>query len=530
VNPVRLPEENGRRKTENSNKNLMRTLLLPGILATSTLLTLSFPLPDLGPLSLVALVPLLITVSGLRPGRAFLSGWLAGFIWFFICYNWVAHSISNYGGIPFPLDRAIIVLLAGVHALYMGFFGAMLPRWRLMTGFQSLLFLPSVWVVLEVVRSWFPAPFPWLLLGSTFWRTPPFYSLYSVMGVYGVSFYIVIVNVALSLILTGRRLERKSLAVISGALVLLPVLGVVTTRTVPSETLKVGIIQGNIEQELKWEEERKDDTIRIYLELSDNAVRQGAELIVWPETAVPVFFQAEQEIANTLREFAVENGVHLVFGSPGYEKQDRQIRLFNRAYHITPDGREEHYDKTRLVPFGEYVPFSGLFPFIERMVPGESEFAKGSWKGPFNTQVRSGVLICYEASIPSIGRKEVRDGSGILINITNDAWFGRSWGPYQHLAIASVRAAENGVPVLRAANTGISAIIDHKGTVVRSLPLDSRGIIVEKVRAGGNRTVYSLFGDWIVILAIAVITIVFYTDIFAWRLKRWKGSIHSGIP
>jgi apolipoprotein N-acyltransferase len=182
------------------------------------------------------------------------------------------------------------------------------------------------------------------------------------------------------------------------------------------------------------------------------------------------------------------------------------------------------------VPFGEYVPFSSLFPFIERMVPGEGEFARGRWTGPFQTPISSGLLICYEVAIPSIGRREVRDGSGILINITNDAWFGKSWGPYQHLAVASVRAAENGVPVIRAANTGISAVIDRRGRIVNRIPLDSRGIIMAQVQSSEKRTVYSVLGDWIVILAFAVITVNIYTDIFAWRLKRWRESIHSGIP
>jgi apolipoprotein N-acyltransferase len=530
VNTARLREETGWRKKRDPDQKLVRPFLIPGIFATSILLTLSFPSPDVGILSLVALVPLLMAASDLKPPKAFLAGWSAGFIWFFICYNWVAHSISNYGGIPFPLDRAVIVLLAGVHALYTGFFGAIIPPWRRMTGFKALMLLPSAWVLLEVARSWIPAPFPWLILGSSFWRIPLLRPMYSIMGVYGVSFFIVTFNTALCLVLTGKHIGRKHLAVTFGVMVLLPVLGSVTARTVPSESIKVGIVQGNIEQSLKWEEELKDDTVNLYLGLTENAVRQGAELVVWPETAIPVFYQVEQEIAKILREYSAENGVHLIFGSPGYEMHDRKVRLFNRAYHIAPDGIEEYYDKIRLVPFGEYVPFSSLIPFIERMVPGEGEFERGRWEGPFSTPVPSGLLICYEASIPSLARREVKDGSRILINITNDAWFGRSWGPHQHLAVASIRAAENGVPLLRAANTGISAVIDPKGRVVRSLPLGSRDIIVTRIHTGGNGTFYSRFGDWIVLWSIAVITIIIYTDILIWRVKRWKGSIYSETP
>lgn len=508
----------------------MQPFLLPGILATSALLTLSFPRPDVGWLSLVALIPLLSVARDLKPSRAFVAAWSAGFIWFFICYNWVAHSISSYGGIPFPLDRAIIALLAAIHAVYFGIFGTLLPRWRRMDGFQSLLFLPSAWVLLEVARSWFPAPFPWLLLGSSLWRIPPLRPLYPILGVYGVSFYIVLFNVVVFMVLTGKKDRKKQLAFIAVVLFLLPVLGGFSNRKVISKSLKIGIVQGNIEQDLKWDESLANDMVGLYLNLTEEAVSRGAELVVWPETAVPVFFQAEKEIADKLREYARSRGIHLIFGSPGYEIKDGQVSLFNRAYHISPDGSEEHYDKVQLVPFGEYVPFSHLIPFVQRMVPGEGEFARGRWKGPFHTPIRSGMLICYEASIPSLGRKEVRDGARILINITNDAWFGKTWGPYQHLAVAAVRAAENGVPVIRAANTGVSAVIDSKGRIIRSLPLDSRGIIVADVHAGGKGRIYSRLGDWIVILAIAVITIIICTEFVKWRFRGWKGSIHSEIP
>jgi len=471
-------------------------------------------------LSLIALVPLLSSVSGLKSTKAFLAGWVAGFFWFFTCYNWVAHSISNYGGIPFPLDRAIIVLLAGIHALYTGTFAALIPSLSRTKGWRFWLLIPSVWVLAEILRSWFPAPFPWLLLGSSLWRTAPLRLLYSVMGVYGASFYIVLFNVLVWKILTGRGTDRRPPVPVIAVLVLFPILAFLTFPADPSGSLKIGIVQGNFEQDLKWEEELKEDTVRLYLELTEEAVMQGAELVVWPETAVPVFYQVEHKIAEILRDYVRGSDIHLVFGSPGFEIRDRQVILYNRAYHLAPDGNEEHYDKIRLVPFGEYVPFSELIPFVDHMVPGEGEFASGSWKGPFSSQVPSGLLICYEVSIPSLGRREVRDGSGILINITNDAWFGRSWGPYQHLAVAAVRAAENGVPLIRAANTGISAVIDRRGRITETVSLDVRGIIVTEIKTGGAGTIYTRWGDWIVIFAIIMITIHIYSNVVAWRLKN----------
>jgi len=213
--------------------------------------------------------------------------------------------------------------------------------------------------------------------------------------------------------------------------------------------------------------------------------------------------------------------IHLVFGSPGFEIEGRKVLLYNRVYHLAPGGGEESYDKIMLVPFGEYVPLGKLMPFIDRLVPGEGEFSRGAWKGPFQTPVPSGALVCYEISFPSLARREVRDGAKILLNVTNDAWFGRSWGPYQHLAVSTVRARENRVPILRAANTGVSAIIDRDGRVVKSIPLDVRGVIVADIETGAGHTFYTRFGDWIVILCAAVLSVYFLVLFFLWRSGKW---------
>ena len=508
----------------------MLPALLLRTLSTSVLLTLSFPRPDAGPLVLVALVPLLSFLPERKITGAFLSGWTAGFFWFFFSYNWVAHSISHFGEVPFPLDMGVIVLLAGVHALFIGAFAALAQRIGRPSGSMDMLLLASVWVLLELARSWFPAPFPWLLLGTGVWKTVPLRPLFPLVGVYGASFYILLFNVTVWRIAGGGKTGKMPPFFILAILILSPLIGVMTSRTGPGEPVRVGVVQGNFQQDLKWDEQMQDETARVYLNLTEDAVKRGARLIVWPETAVPVFYQAEPELAETLRGFVREKGIHLVFGSPGYEILGQEVRLYNRAYHLGPDGREEHYDKIRLVPFGEYVPLSALLPFVDKLVPGEGEFARGKWEGPFTTPVPSGLLICYEVAFPSLVRREVLDGSRFLINVTNDAWFGRSWGPYQHLSVAAVRAAENGVPLVRAANTGISAVIDRTGRIREAVPLDTRGVIVTEIETGGGMTPYTRFGDWIVMFAFAVITIKGFKIIFKWRSRKWNGSMYSETP
>ena len=520
--------------------------ILP-ILLSSVLLILAFPKPDAGVLSLVALVPLIAGLSRSSVPKAFISGWGAGTLWFFISYNWVSHSLSTYGGIPLPLAELAIILLAAVHGFYIGLFSLLIPvvagskergigvsEYRrngdisrvftqlLTHPFTVLLVLPSVWVLLEAARTWFPAPFPWLMMGTAFWKIPYAKPLYEVGGVYGVSFWIVMMNVIIWMLIRNSRAARIRAGAVFVVVLLMPLILITTAGRDGSLTkLRVGVVQGNIQQEHKWDESIREDTLRTYLSLTDSAVKQGARLVVWPETAVPFYYQANQELAGRMREFSKSRNVHLVFGSPGYEVSGRDVLLYNRVYHLSPNNDEESYDKTMLVPFGEYVPLARFMPFIDKLVPGEGEFARGVWGGPFRTPVYSGALVCYEISFPSLVRREVYDGSVMLINDTNDAWFGRSWGPYQHLAISVVRARENRVPILRAANTGISAIIDRSGRIIESIPLNKRGIIVADIDIGGRQTLYTRYGDWIVILSAAVLSVYFLVLLNVWRSQRW---------
>ncbi len=542
----------------------MQPGILLRILASSVLLILSFPRPDVGILSLVALVPLFMGLSDAGKGHAFFAGWGAGTAWFFFSYNWVSHSLTGFGNIPLPLAQGVILLLAGIHGMYVGLFSILIPlvtggetnsvgAWErggvgvetvqspkskgqrksveakrhfalshiLTHAFTPVIVLPSAWVLLEVARSWFPAPFPWLLMGSATWKIPLLTPLYELAGVHGVSFWILLVNVLIWTMFRVQKEERRWAGMILSVVLLLPVILYPIQIQNSGQMVRVGIVQGNFQQKLKWEEDLREETLNTYLSLTEKAVKKGAQLVVWPETAVPSFYQAEPELMERLARLTSELDIHLIFGSPGYEIAGREILLYNRVYHLSPGGDEEFYDKIMLVPFGEYVPLSGLLPFVDKMVPGEGEFSRGAWEGPFKTPVPSGVLICYEISIPSLSRQEVRDGSLMLINVTNDAWFGRSWGPYQHLAVSAVRAMENRVPVLRAANTGISAIIDRRGRIVTSIPLEERGVVVADIETGAGQTVYTRYGDWIVILCLAVISVYFLILLYSWRLRRW---------
>ena len=513
----------------------MRAGPLAGILASSSLLILTFPGPDMGWLAPVALVPLLFSVRRLTAGAAFFYGWFAGFIWFFVSLNWISQTLSRYGGIPFPFNQLAIVVLGAILAVYPGVFTAVVPLVKKAGGPWPAIILPSVWVLTEAARSRFPAPFPWLILGSGFWKTSPVLPLYGLVGVFGVSFLCILVSVLLlEIVESVVEGNRRGFLTRAGVLLVLATsvfsLGHFSGDEGAQREITVSVVQGDFPQEIKWEKSMREETLNTYIGLSRGADLKGSDLIVWPEAAVPFYYQTEQEFADRIRDFTRKEKVHLVFGSPAFGVRGGELVYFNRAYHVGPDGDEEWYDKVRLVPFGEYIPFHRVLGFLEKMVPGSGEFMPGRMKGPFSTPVPAGTLICFESTFPDLAREQVRRGAEILLNLTNDAWFGKSWGPHQHLAASAVRAAENGVPLIRAANTGISAIFDRRGHMVKSLGLFRRGTITATLETGGKRTFYCRVGDLIVYISAFVIILAISRKLFGIRRKPWKIWKDSNSP
>ncbi len=494
-------------------------------LFSSLLLILAFPGPDLGWLACLALVPLLSAVVRLDAKRSFLTGWLCGAVWFAVSLNWLTQTLRLYAGIPFVISQFLIVLLGGVLGLYLGAFTAVVRMLSRQAGVLWYLTVPSAWVLLEFTRSWIPAPFPWLLLGNSLWKYQSVSSLYGITGVYGVSFTIVLVNLlvwrTVAEIRSPGGVKRGMARLMVFALLAAAVLMAGFAEDSPggNSGVKVGVIQGNYAQELKWEESLEEEILETYLTLSNRAADSGASIIVWPETSVSSYFQSDAQMAERLRAFTRQREVHLIFGNPAFEVRDGKFVLFNRAYHLSPDGGTESYDKVRLVPFGEYIPFHPILSFVERLVPGEGQFVPGGPPRPFALPVPMGPLICFEVSMPDLARNLVRKGAGILVNLINDAWFGTTWGPYQHLAMAAVRAAEHRTPVLRAANTGISAVIDGRGYLEKTVELFERGFIVTNVVPANGGSIYSRAGDWIVYLSGIMIIFQGLKTLFAGRSR-----------
>lgn len=425
--------------------------------------------------------------------------------------------MTNYGGLPFWASFLILLLLTFYMALYVAAFSALFSFFRERAGvFPALLLSPFLWALLEYARTFLLTGFPWNLLGYSQYKNSLVIQISDLAGIYGVSFFVCFINAFIFFLIlnfsaakekvNGLNSRGRSLAVFSAA-ALLFIIGVVyygKTRLSQysahegNGVLNVCLVQGNIAQGEKWEPAQRKRIFEIYEALTLDSIKDKADMVVWPETATPFFFNFDAPKAEWVSALARRTGTYLLTGSPSLERDGDRSLLANSAYFLSGEGTVlGRYDKIKLVPFGEYVPLGKLLWFVEKMVVGIGDFQAGKEprimphpKGPF------GVLICFEIIFPQLARWNAMQGAGFLVNITNDAWFGRSAGPYQHLSMAVFRAVENRMPVVRAANTGISAIINQNGRIESESDIFSREVVRGGIfPAKGPGSFYARHGD-----------------------------------
>lgn len=461
------------------------------------LLALSFPgSGDQAWLAFVALVPLLAAVEGDGWRRAGARGLVAGLAFWLLTIPWIASTVARYGDVPWPLSVLVLAGLAGYLALYTAAFAALLARRSLPGGGLYVIVAASLWVALELLRTYLFTGFPWNLLGYSQYRNLPLIQVAAATGVYGVSFLVVAVNAALWRALDRESAWRRSLAAFGTAAAIVGAaiaFGWLSPHRAGGSPIPVAVAQGSVDQAVKWDATHQGVTLSLYRDLTVQAAGRGARLVVWPETAVP-FFLAEDPRRAEVEGLARATGAYLLVGAP--DRSSGKPR--NSAFLIGPDGRVlGRYDKRHLVPFGEYVPVKRLLFFVEILGGGAiGDFAPGSEATVFATPAgRIGVVICYEAIFPGEVRDFFRAGADVLVNITNDAWFGRSAAPVQHLAMAAFRAVENRAYLVRAANTGISAIVRPDGRIERASGLFTREVLTGVVARHAGLTLYARYGD-----------------------------------
>jgi apolipoprotein N-acyltransferase len=490
-------------------------------LLSAILLILSQPPVSLFPLAYVALVPLLFSLEQGKHRQNFLSGFGAGAMAYTGLVYWVIVAMNTYGGISIPLAVLILALLVLYVGLYVGL-AAWLTSW-LETSLRIPLYvgLPILWVLCEYWRSIFLSGFPWSYLAHSQHNFLLMVQVVSLTGSYFLSFLIVAVNCIVFLLLRRKRVSLLYMFLIAALMAASLTFGYVRMKDKVEAALTTTIVQGNVLQDVKWDEAFKAKTVRTYSQLSQQQ-SGSVDLVIWPETAMPFVFGVEPagSIVAALSETLSTN---LLFGTLS---RDGQGRFYNSAYIYGKKGElVGRYDKVHLVPFGEYTPLRHYFPFLEKISVATGDFFSGKGHEPISTELgKVGLLICYEGGFPGITMETARKGAQVFVNITNDAWFGRSSAPYQHLAFYVFRAVETDRFVLRAANTGVSAIIDPRGRTTSRTGIFETAVLKGAFGMRDGQTFYVRHGDYFVLLCLLLLVGLILRGLFIQRSSARTGK------
>ncbi|MFI3271270.1 MAG: apolipoprotein N-acyltransferase [Pseudomonadota bacterium] len=505
----------------------------------------------------------------------FRAAWLISIIAVSICLYWVAIPVHNVGALPWFLAVPCALAISAYIALFGAIFAVIVhatkdifPTTQRALMFRGI-FAGLVWCLLEYARNIILTGFPWLSLSAAFVPWPVVTQGASLVGAYGLSGLLVMVVALYYEAFVHRKEEKIRLStgrLAANLVTALIVFGIYQLYFVEhnedATPLHGAFIQGNIDQNQKWSKGYQDATVRHYMSLSHEAITPPAtnedsfikpSLLIWPETSMPFYLQDEKLYAESFMAFAQEHNVALLIGTLGYArppqnaaqsatKNAKAYDIYNRAYLFTPQSLAQlhestpmqrhaitantaYYDKEHLVPFGEYVPSWLKVSFLEDLMQGVGAFTAGGSGHAYNDAVVTspkpiiwqnlalGMLICYESIFPELAQDRVASGATVLINISNDAWFGDTSAPEQHLHLSAMRAIEQGRYLVRGTNTGISAVVDDMGRIVVQGPLFRATSMAFTAKERTGFTVYhhiAPYLPWLVLL-IAVILFAFYT-------------------
>lgn len=463
---------------------------------------------------LVILYPAALYAIGLTDPRPFRHGWWTGLLGAAAALYWIAVAVHDYGGFPWPLAVPCAVLLGMYVGLWGGLFARLVAWLRPLPAWRRCLAAALFWYLLEWARGWLGTGFPWLTLAAGQAPWPILIQGASVIGAYGLSGLLAGLGCLLAESLLPRHPARLRYALAAcGLLGLLLAFGGIRLHLAPAQAdqgraVTLALIQGNVRQDIKWDPAFQQATVNKYLSLSGQALnnRDAArpDALIWPETALPFFYQDDALLAEEVRAFARETATPLLFGGPGYGiRRPGLVPLHNRAFFVDALGRDAgHYDKEHLVPFGEYLPPGLDAPLFEPLLQGLGGFTPGAPLPPLLLPLQDGgeavlgALICYEAVFPELARDRVAQGADILVNISNDAWYNRTSAPVQHLHLSLLRAVEQGRWLARATNTGLTAFVDPWGRLDTLGDIrDGSGLFVDgfltrTVRARSGHTLY----------------------------------------
>ena len=461
-------------------------------------------------------MPLLVTLRAGSLARALALGFVAGLVYFTGTLYWITRVMAVYGGLQTLVAGLVNALLIAYLSLFPAVFALITRRLVASYGPRALLLSPLVWVATELGRTYLLTGFPWVLLGYSQTAVLPIAQIASLFGVFGLSGLVALVSAAVAVVLDPAErgpgaappsIFKRALPLAGAVALVLAVAAwggfrIARAALTTGVPVKVGLVQGNVAQGQKWDPARAPTIFADHLRMTREAIAQGAELVLWPESANPFPFEADHNSSEAIRKLAREARVPILLGSEQIER-GVPTKYYNSAFMVRPDGSTGGvYRKMHLVPFGEYVPLKLLLFFAAPLVEASGDFSAGESAVllPIGDRPIS-TAICYEVVYPDLVRRFVAGGSQLLTTITNDAWFGETAAPYQHFAQASMRAIENGRYLVRAANTGISGVVDPYGRGLVESRMFQPAVVVSEVSYQTATTLYTRIGDLLAYLS-----------------------------
>ncbi len=494
-----------------------KEILLASI--SGLLMTLAFPNFNFSFMAWICLVPLITAIFKNSPAKGFILGTITGTIFHTGLIYWVTVSMTTYGKLPIVVSILILILFAFVLSIFISLPVCFCCYARKHLNLSLILTLPIFCTASEHMKSWFLTGFPWGNLGYSQFKVLPVIQIADITGVYGITFLIVFTNCIMFSLINGFLADKKipyrelSALIILIACTLLYGYNRLNSIDNNQDTpIKIALVQPNIPQDIKWNPTYLKKTLGKLEGLSLGSTSFNPDIIIWPESATPFFFQSGGKHRKTIGKIIKKAKTYLLLGSPSWEKALGKTRLFNSAFLISPENEiKGKYNKIHLVPYGEYIPLKSLFPFIDKMAAGIGDFYSGNRIKNLSIPSSSfAAIICYEIIFPDLVRKFTKEGAGFIVNITNDAWFGRTSAPYQHLSICALRAVENRRYIARAANTGISAFIAPDGKIFKQTGLFTDDSLTAMIYKRTDQTFYSLYGDIFAFICTAVSLILIY--------------------
>lgn len=523
-------------KTKESRTALILSCFAWGLFA------LAYPPMPLGPAALLILVPWFIVLNRFNRGQAMFATFWSGMLYNTINYYWI-YNVMHVETAPSGLILFGLFLLIAFFSAYntlAGFVYTLAKDAPAKIRTLLLILFPMFYAGLEMTRTYGDFAFPWSHLGYVFGNSLELLQMLPYIGIFGYTILVVASNQAVAQTLCKVQDIKKAIPVLAvpvAIFALLLIQGTIVLSRTEAQPFynadaegnpSIALVQPSIEQGAKWSKDRFDSIVNKTLGMVNDSIQEHADLILLAETAIPDHIRRQPGVIERLHRVADQKNAQLLAGALDYRRNPREsIRkfdIYNASFLFTPGVPKfpQRYIKKHLVPFSERIPFDEVFPILNYVDLGEGDFVAGK-ETPVYQPFLWTPYICYDAIFGDLVREAIREGSRLMVNITNDGWFGRSTAPYQHLNLIRYRAIENGMPVARLANSGVSAFIDQYGHFDKNTEIFTDRVVQRKVPLKTRDTLYSHIGDTVEIFLLFFFAVYLLTALLSALKKRKAG-------